>query len=165
MTLQDLQVLLDYHYWARDRMLDGLDTLTPEQFTRDLGSSFRSIRDTAAHLYGAEVNWYKRWQGEAPTTLVPADQFPDPPTLRRAWAEHEQKVRAFVDGLGEEGVSRVFDYQMLNGVPGSSPFWQMVHHLVNHGSYHRGQVTTMLRQVGAEPAQSMDAIRYYRTRK
>ena len=46
MTLQDIRTLLDYHYWARDRMLAALDLLTPEQFTRDLGGSVKSIRDT-----------------------------------------------------------------------------------------------------------------------
>ena len=49
MNLQDLRTMLDYHYWARDRLLDALDALAPEQFTRDLGSSFKSIRDTVAH--------------------------------------------------------------------------------------------------------------------
>ena len=51
------------------------------------------------------------------------------------------------------------DYKMLNGSPRS--VWQMVQHVVNHGSYHRGQVTTMLRQLGAAPAKSMDMIAYY----
>ena len=51
---------------------------------------------------------------------------------------------------------------MLDGSPGSAPFWQMVQHVVNHGSYHRGQLTTMLRQLGAAPAKSMDLIGYYR---
>jgi len=54
---------------------------------------------------------------------------------------------------------------MLDGRPGATPFWEMLQHVVNHGSYHRGQVTTMLRQLGAKPAQGMDLIRFYRERK
>ena len=54
MTHADLRTLLDFHYWARDRMLDAIEPLTPEQWTRDLGSSFRSVRDTVAHIYAAE---------------------------------------------------------------------------------------------------------------
>jgi uncharacterized damage-inducible protein DinB len=53
---------------------------------------------------------------------------------------------------------------MFNGEARASVFWQMVQHVVNHASYHRGQVTTMLRQLGAAPPQSMDLITYYRTR-
>jgi uncharacterized damage-inducible protein DinB len=74
-------------------------------------------------------------------------------------------VRQFVDGLSDRDVDRVFEYQLFNGQPGASPFWQILHHVVNHGSYHRGQVTTMLRQLGAEPPHSLDAIAFYRAQQ
>jgi uncharacterized damage-inducible protein DinB len=164
MNLQDLRTLVEYHYWARDRLLEAVSRLTPEQFTRDLGSSFKSVRDTVAHLYSAEWAWYSRWQGESPTSMLPFEKFPDVPTIRAAWTELEANVRAFVERQGEAGITRVFEYKTLNGQPGSSPFWQMLQHVVNHASYHRGQVTTMLRQLGAEPPKSMDLIAYYRTR-
>ena len=67
MNLQDLQTMIDYHYWARDRLLDALESLTPEQYNRDLGSSFKSIRETVTHIYAAEWAWYQRWQGTSPT--------------------------------------------------------------------------------------------------
>ena len=159
MTFEDLRTLLDYHYWARDRLLAALDPLSPEEFTRDLGSSFKSIRDTAAHIYAADWVWYERWHGRS-FPLPSAEQFPDVASLRRAWSEHEQKMRAFVESLGEDGVNRMFGYKLLSGIEGASPFWQMLHHVVNHATYHRGQVTTMLRQIGAKPPQSMDAIGY-----
>jgi uncharacterized damage-inducible protein DinB len=162
MNLQDLRTLLEYHYWARDRLLDALEALDSEQFTRDLGSSFKSIRDTVAHTYAAEWAWHSRWQGHSPTALLPADQFPDVASIRAAWSAHEAKVRAFLDELGDSGITRVFDYKLLSGQPGSTPFWQMLQHVVNHASYHRGQVTTMLRQVGAAPPKSMDMIAFYR---
>src|SRR5688500_13887209 len=101
MDIADLRTLLDYHYWARDRVLDAVAALTPEQFTRDLGSSFKSVRDTLAHLYSSEWIWYSRWQGVSPTAPVPADQFPDIASIRRTWAEHENKVRAFLATLDD----------------------------------------------------------------
>jgi len=164
MNLADLNTLVEYHYWARDRLLAALDPLTSEQFTRDLGSSFRSIRDTVAHLHAAEWAWHARWIGQSPTALLPADRFPDVASARQAWIELEGKVRGFIAALGEQGVGKVFDYTLINGAAGSSPFWQMLQHVVNHASYHRGQVTTMLRQVGAPPAKPMDLIAFYRTR-
>jgi uncharacterized damage-inducible protein DinB len=166
-THEDLRTLLDFHYWARDRMLDAVEPLTPEQFTRDLGSSFRSVRDTVAHIYAAEWIWHMRWRGTSPTALLPADQFPDVATIRRTWAEHERSVRALLiefAELGEAGVARVMPYTLLSGVSSASPFWQMLQHVVNHASYHRGQVTTMLRQLGAAPAKSCDMITFYRER-
>jgi uncharacterized damage-inducible protein DinB len=164
MNVQDLRTLLDYHYWARDRILAAAAALTPEQFTRDLGSSFKSVRDTLAHTYSSEWAWYERWHGTSPTAMLPPEQFTDVETLQRTWSAHEQRIRAFLDELGEPGITRVFVYKLLSGQSGASMFWQMVQHMVNHGSYHRGQVTTMLRQLGAAPAKSMDLIAFYRER-
>jgi uncharacterized damage-inducible protein DinB len=164
MTAGDLRTLLDYHYWARDRVLDAASALSPEQFTRDLGSSFKSVRDTLVHLYSAEWAWYSRWTGVSPTAHVPPERFPDLASLRAAWAAQEANVRSFVDGLDDAAIGAVIEYKLLSGQPGASPFWQMLQHVVNHASYHRGQVTTMLRQLGAAPAQSMDMIGFYRER-
>ena len=164
MTLQDLRTLVEYHVWSRGRMLDALEPLSAEQFTRDLGNSFKSIRDTVTHLYFADWVWLKRWQGDSPTGKPEVEPFPDVATARRTWAEHDRKLQAFLVGLGELGVERVFQYQMLNGPPASSPLGQMLQHVVNHGSYHRGQVTTMLRQIGAAPPKSEDMIAFYRQR-
>ncbi len=162
MTLEDLRTLLDYHYWARDRMLEAVEPLTPEQFNQDLGSSFRSVRETLVHLYSAEWAWHSRWQGVSPTSMLSLDGYPDVAALQVAWTVTEQNVRNFVEAGGEQGVQRVFEYKTLAGVAGRSPLWQMVQHVVNHGSYHRGQVTTMLRQLGAKPSKSMDLVAFYR---
>ena len=162
MNITDLQSLLDYHYWARDRVLDAAALLTPEQFTKDLGSSFKSVRDTLAHVYAAEWAWHSRWQGTSPTAMLPYDQFPDLASIRKVWIDHEAKMRAFVGAMDDAGINRVYEFQMLSGQPASSIFWQMLQHVVNHASYHRGQVTTMLRQLGAQPGKSMDMIAFYR---
>jgi uncharacterized damage-inducible protein DinB len=163
MTLQDLQTLLDYNYYARDRLLAALEPLTAEEFTRTIESSFRSIRDTAVHIYAAEWIWHQRWLGQS-LPLPSAGQFPNVATLRGAWLDLEAKTRAFLNSLNEDGINRIIDYKLLSGAAGSSPFWQMLQHVVNHGSYHRGQVTTMLRQVGAKPPQNVDLIGFYRHR-
>jgi uncharacterized damage-inducible protein DinB len=163
-NLQDLRVLLDYHYWARDRILDAVEGLPLEQLTRDLGNSFRSIRDTLAHIYAAEWAWYSRWQGKSPTALLPPDTFSDTASIRTTWMQLEAKMRAFLESLDEERINRRIEYKLLNGQPGSSIFWHMFQHVVNHASYHRGQVTTMLRQLGAAPPKAMDLIAFYRER-
>ena len=90
------------------------------------------------------------------------DQFQAVETLSSAWTDPGAKMRAFVDQQGDEGLDRVIDYTLLNGATGSTPLWQMLQHVVNHASYHRGQVTTMLRQIGAAPAKPLDLIAYYR---
>ena len=154
--------MLQYHYWARDRMLDSLKLLTKADYVRDMGSSHKSIRDTAVHIFAAELVWYSRWTGPSPTGLLPVRRVPDVPTLQSVWWDLEMAVRLFARGLGPDGVNRSFRYTTLNGMPASSRFWEMVQHVVNHGSYHRGQITTMLRQIGAAPPQSTDQIAFLR---
>lgn len=160
----DLRTLVDYNYWARDRMLAAVEPLAPEQYTRDLGNSFRSVRDTVVHTYSAEWIWYSRWQGASPTEPIPFDRFADLAELSAAWRVLEAGIRSFVDGLDDAAIMAGLDYRLLNGQPGRSAFWQMLQHVVNHGSYHRGQVTTMLRQLGAQAPKSTDMIFFHRER-
>ena len=164
-TAEDALALVDYHYWARDRMLDAVAVLTPEQYTKDLGNSFSSVRDTVVHTYGAEWIWYQRWAGASPRAFPDAALCPDVATVRTAWTAHEEKLRLFTAALGSRGeLDRVFEYRLLNGDQSTSVFRHMLQHLVNHASYHRGQVTTMLRQLGAPAPEPQDLIRFYRER-
>ena len=162
MTLEELNLLIDYHYWARDQALAAAEALTNEQFTRDLGNSFKSVRSTMGHLIGAEIVWLSRWRGAA-VALPSPDPYPDLRAVRAAWLDSEQQVRAFMGGLKEQDATRVFSYKTLKGEEQSSVFWHMLQHVVNHGTYHRGQVTTMLRQLGAVP-KPMDLVLFYRLR-
>ena len=164
MTHDELTLLVDYHYWARDRVFTAVARLTPDQYVREIVSSFRSVRDTLVHTYSADWIWYQRRQGQSPTAPIPLDRFPDVESLRHAWVELEQEVRTHVASRDEAGLSAVTEYRLLNGTPGATPFWQMLQHVVNHGSYHRGQVTTLLRQLGATPPESLDLITFYRQR-
>jgi uncharacterized damage-inducible protein DinB len=163
-TLTDLNTLVDYHYWARDRMLDAVAALTPEQYLGDLGNSFKSVRDTAVHTYAAELIWHLRWTGTSPPSLIDPAEFPDVAGLRAAWTAHEDRLRSFVAALGEGGAERVFEYRLMNGQECRSPFWQMLQQVVNHASYHRGQITTMIRQLGAAAPKGQDLITFYRER-
>ena len=164
MTLQALLALLDYHYWARDRLLDALEGLTPDQFRQDFGSSFGSIRSTLVHVVSAEWVWCSRWLGESPSRRLDATDLNTVQDVRARWVEEEARIRYVVDQLGPEGVLRVIQYTHFDGEPHSSVFWHMLQHVVNHASFHRGQVTTMLRQLGTRPPQSQDMIAFYRQR-
>lgn len=164
MTHQDLTTLLDFHYWARDRVLAAAAALTAEPFTRNLGSSFPSVRDTLVHLYSAEWNWYQRWHGTSPSAMLDPLDYPDVGRLQAAWAEHEGRMRAYLASLDDASVQRAIEYRALQGQPYRSTVWEMFHHVVNHGTYHRGQVQAMLRQLGATPARSVDLIVFYRER-
>ena len=163
MTHDDLRQLLDYHYWARNRVLDAAERLSAENLTRDLGSSFKSVRDTLVHLYAAEWIWCSRWQGTSPTAMPQGEAFRDVRALREEWERLEGTMNAVLDGFGGD-VDRVIEYRDLKGTTWRQPYGEMLQHVINHASYHRGQVTTLLRQLQAAPPQSMDLIAFYRTR-
>jgi uncharacterized damage-inducible protein DinB/GNAT superfamily N-acetyltransferase len=163
MDLAYLRTLVDYHYWARDRVLDAVSRLDAAQYAHATGGSFGSVRDTLNHTYGAEVLWLRRWHGESPTAF-PGEMPVDATSLRAAWREQETALRAFVDTLDDRALERVVSYRNLAGVPGESAIWEMLAHVVNHATYHRGQITTLLRQLGATPPASTDMIVFFRER-
>lgn len=163
MDRQYLSDLLDFHYWARDRVLAAVAVLTPEQYARPMGSSFASVRDTLNHIYQAEWISYSRWHGESPASF--GATIPDLESLASRWRDLEREVRAFLAAQGADGLRAVIAYRLMSGKEGASPLWQMVAHVVNHATYHRGQVVTLLRQLGVTPAQGTDMITFFRERR
>ena len=162
-TPELLRTLFQYNQWADRRMVDACSALTNEQFTRDLGSSFQSVRDTLVHLYGAEWVWNERIEGRSPTSLVSGAGFPDLASVRAKLEEMDSFYLAYVTRLTQQDLEHVIHYKSFAGEEFSNPLWQTLHQLTNHASYHRGQITTLLRQLGAK-AVTTDLIAYYRER-
>ncbi len=160
MNPETFRLLYDYNAWANHRVLEACGALSDEKCTRDLGSSFRSIRDTLVHIMQGEWLWLERWHGRSPAGLAPPEQFPDLARVRARWTEIERDLLRFVAGLSPGDLERVIEYRNLRGNPFAYPLQSMLQHLVNHGTYHRGQVTTMLRQLGAQPRPT-DFLRYF----
>ena len=163
LTPEQARNLFAYDAWANRRLLDACAALPPEQFTRDLGSSFSSVRDTLAHILGAQWIWLERFRGHSLPSLPGGDEFADLASLRTRWAQVERELLSYVDGLSAADLERSFDYRDTNGTPHNNLLWQTLQHLANHGTYHRGQVTTLLRQLGAKPV-GTDMIGFYRER-
>ena len=163
MTPEEIRLLYDYNACANRRSMEAAAALTLEQFTKPMGSSFSSVRDTLAHIYGAEWIWLERFQGRSPASLPDPTQIADLASLRERWAEHEPRLLGFVRGVTQADLERVLEYKTLKFGVYRNPLWQSMQHVVNHGSYHRGQVTTLLRQHGARPILT-DLMHFYRER-
>jgi len=163
MNLADIRTLYEYNSWANHRTLEACAALNDEQFTRDLGSSFKSVRDTLCHIFGAEWLWLERWHGRSHPGLLPASEYPNFDAVKTAWSRVEHDLLDFIAGITEGDLNRNYEYKTTQGVESVSLGWQMFQHVVNHGSYHRGQIATMLRQLGAKPL-GTDLILFYRTR-
>jgi uncharacterized damage-inducible protein DinB len=90
-------------------------------------------------------------------------QFKDLASLQERWKEHEMRLLGFVCGLTQSDLDRVMEYKTLKFGVYKNPLWESMQHLVNHGSYHRGQVTTLLRQLRTQPI-ATDLMHFYRER-
>lgn len=152
MNKRDIQLLYDYNHWANTRLLAAASNLTVEQFNRDLASSHGSVHGTLVHILSGEWIWLKRWQKESPKAMFSPADFPTLACVREKWAAVEHEQMAFVRGVTEVSLKKMIAYENTLGETWRYPLQRMMQHLVNHSTYHRGQVTAMLRQLGAEPA-------------
>jgi uncharacterized damage-inducible protein DinB len=164
MTPEECRLLFEFNAWANRRVLDACDGLSIDQFTRDLRSSFPSIRDTLAHIAAAQWIWNERWHGASPAAPPDWMKAAD----RAALAEHlgsiDRQLIEFVSGLGGADLEKVCEYRNMSGQASAQPLWQPIQHLANHSTYHRGQIITMLRQLGSQ-APRTDLILFYRERQ
>ena len=146
-----LREMLDHNYWARDRQLQTCAVLSEEEFLRSVGGSFPSVRDALAHLAGVEWLWLERWRGRAPRAVPGPDQYPTLAAISELWRTVERDMRDYLAGLTEETVAEAMTYVNMRGQEWSYSRWRMFLHLMNHQSFHRGQVTAMLRVLGHAP--------------
>jgi uncharacterized damage-inducible protein DinB len=145
----DVGRLLDYTIWANHRVMRAAATLSVDDFKRDMGSSHGGVRGTLAHTMGAEWIWLERWKGVSHTRGIDEGEFPDIVVLRDRWTMIEEHRDFWYQSLKEESLAETIAYRTLDGRDFQGPLWQLVQHMVNHSTYHRGQIVTLLRLLGA----------------
>ncbi len=158
--MNELIELLEYQRWATTKTLESSATLNLEQLHTDLGSSFKSVFETLVHLYGADRAWLGRLEGTSPTRPNPSD-YATLEELIEAWNFVLERWIEIVSAL--ENPKLQIEYKAYNGDPFTSTLAEIVKHVVNHGTYHRGQVAAMQRMLGGI-AVSTDLIGFYRSR-
>lgn len=149
--MQDtLASMFEFNRWADERLLTACGQLTDEQYAREIGGSFSSIRATVTHHAGALRAWRTRFEGGDVRALPSEAEVPNAEVaLRLAIEGHELLVREA--GKSAEELAEIFTYRSMRGMMVSLPRWAVLRHVVNHGTYHRGQIANMMRQVGAAP--------------
>lgn len=151
MNTADILLQFEYNRWANARLLESVAALSNEQFVKELGSSYSSIRDTLTHILAAEEVWLMRWKGISPKTMLDPAYFPDVRSIRAKWGELELDQWNFVSKISDESLQDLVEYQNFKDEVWEYTLWQMMHHMVSHSTFHRGQVVAMLRQVNAVP--------------
>jgi len=151
MNADHLRHLYGFNRWANGRILDACARLTREQFVQTIPSSFPSVRDTLAHILAAEWIWLERWKGSSPRVFPDDTGLTTVEALRERWRTVEREQRAFIESVRDPDLREILTYVNIKGETWSYPLGHTLQHVANHSTYHRGQVTTMLRQLGAEP--------------
>ena len=159
--MEELRTLFDYNRWATLRTLDAAASLTAEELTRDLKSSFPSVLATLVHGLSAEWVWLERWNGQSPNAFLDSTALASVAAVRERWDALWREQRAFLARLDEGDAERALSYRLFNGDTDTRPLGELMRHVVNHATYHRGQVVTMLRQLGKTPP-STDYVRWLR---
>jgi len=142
-----------YNQWMNQRLYELCAALADEQRKQDLGAFFKSIHGTLNHILVADRIWMGRFTG-IPSTCTALDQelYSDFAELRQARAVEDHGIVAWADALTDEQLSGNLSYMSLvNPQPRAYPLWFVVSHFFNHQTHHRGQITTLLMQLGVDP--------------
>lgn len=155
-----IDMIWEYNYWANRRLLDRAEGLTQEQLTEHADYMWDTVLRTMTHVLSAEWIWRQRVQeGVSPTQIWDRSKFGTLAELRAAWEEEEAAMRGYLDGLIEADLNRVISYKNAAGEAFQRPLWQLLTHVVNHGTQHRSEVALALTNYELSPG-DMDITLY-----
>lgn len=158
-----LRLHLEYTTWASARLMDAASKLSGEELARDFGTADASVTGSLAHIFAADRVWMNRIQGNSQPGAFITPEDRNLTLLQREWPPLLKKWQDWGAVLTDDTVTQVANYHDLKGNPHSTTLWQIVLHVVNHGTHHRGQVAGFLRTMGKVPP-PLDLIAFYRER-
>ena len=148
---EDFATLFAYGRWANERTLESAGTLSAEELARAVGGSFGSVLGTLTHLYSSEWVWNERLHGVSPGGLPPDPSLATLEGLRARWCAVEAALEVYVAAVTPASLASRISYRSVKGDPFTRPVGDVLVHIVNHSTYHRGQVATLVRQLGRIP--------------
>ncbi len=156
MTAIEIQLHLRYSAWASRKLVEAVRAVPDAEFERPVGISHGSLLGTLAHIFWADWLWFTRVVEPVETPGGTRE------ALETAWPQLQDKWVTWAELLTYAESNRVVEYtSILDGKTARTPAWQIVMHVVNHATLHRGQVMGMLRQAGIAPPHT-DLMNFYR---
>ena len=145
-----LQTHLAYTKWASSKLIDIAAQLPEEQLTRDFQTADRSVLGTLVHTFQGDRIWWARVTN-SPLAGFRLDSDYQLSTIQNDWPALLDRWQEVGASLTDENAQRIVEYTRLNGAQFSQPLWEIILHVVNHGTHHRGQVSGFLRAMGHTP--------------
>jgi len=154
--------LSSYNIWANDIVCNWLEKISDAQWTQDIVSSFNSLLETTLHIVAAEHIWLQRMNKEENQVWLQSTFAGTKDEHIALWKKASAGLKDFIESFDETNLEKNLDFKRLNGDAYSMPYYELMAHIFNHSTYHRGQLVTMLRQVGFDKVESTDMLAYFR---
>ncbi len=148
-----IHALYDYNEWANNRLLKTASELSADEFSRPQGASWGSVEANFGHIVGAQITWLSRWRtGRSAGPILELQAITGFDGIGAAFEGSHTDLREFVAGLSDHGLEEAMAYTDTRGNSYQNEvLWQLMLHLANHGTYHRGEVAMALTALGHSP--------------
>lgn len=161
MTLQEIKTLHAFDSWATNRIFDAVGALPADDVMKDMKSSHKGIHGTLLHIVAAEKLWLSRWVGKPDARMMTTAEAPSLADLKGVWEKTGFEMAKFLGSMSDKKLQEAFSMTTTSGQTFTHTYWHAIQHVVDHSSYHRGQIITMMRQLGHVPPSS-GLIGFYR---
>lgn len=162
MNQQYITDLTNYILWADAITMEWLSQITDDQWNQQITSSFSSIKQTALHIASAQRVWLDFWKHTPNPVFLSVEFNGTKEDLIKIWKQSSRDLKKLIENYTEENYTQLITFQWPRGGTSSMQFWQTLNHMINHSTYHRGQLVTLLRQAGFTTLSSTDLATYYR---
>ncbi len=161
MTKNYFADLAAYTRWADQKAMSWLAAIDDNQWELNNPSSFSSVRQTAIHIVSAQKIWIDFWTGVTSPVYLSSIFSGGKNELIAIWQKAGDGLLNFISNYPEHELDLPVTFTYPNGRIGHMPYCQSFAHVVNHSTYHRGQLVTLLRQAGFADFSSTDLATYY----
>ena len=155
-----LKQFVKYNYWANEKIVSLLVEISPKHLDVSVKSSFTSVRKTVFHIWDAEVLYLKRLQGVSLDSF-PSEKFPLTTPIDKM-LKTSREFCEFIEDKDKDFFQKMCLYKNTHGEEFSQPFSELILHCMNHSTFHRGQVITILRGLGYSAFPQTDLIHFLR---
>jgi len=145
MMNEQLVQLYEYNIWANERVMNHLKSLPDGTFTKEVDLGFKSIAEVISHMISADEVWFARIKGESPPSLART-----PFTNIEEASSYQNKLQTQIHEylMSTNDIEKIVSYSNTKGEKFQNSILEIMQHVVNHGTYHRGNISTILNSLG-----------------
>jgi uncharacterized damage-inducible protein DinB len=147
-----VRLMAAYNRWMNEKVFEACASLSPEELHAERGAFFRSVIGTLNHLLYGDLAWLGRFKEGEPRATRPDEIIHgDLAALRAAREALDREIAEWAEQIDAEWLAATFRYRsVVDGGERAFPGWLLVVHMFNHQTHHRGQLTTLLTQLGRD---------------